>query len=367
MAKLIDNESGNVSKGLQLEGVADSYKLSFNCTSIGDGKSFIRIYATLNDTSCKTYFFPIQFLNENEIEFSLDGSTTAIQFDMIGNAMVTGITLEEVTNATMEYVKANSTYWDRIKEVTSSTGKVRAEMMEGIINMAVNAFANDSGTVKQENGVYTFLNGTTVEDSTQAVRICGGAIEIANSKDEKGEWDWSTAITGEGINAKAIVANSFAAINIAGAKITGGTIVGGNITGVNINGSTLISGTVESGTYILMDQYGNIEGYKYGKKVLAITVQGTTYPQIRLSTNCDDLDAEEFRISEIYNYDTGKTEFSLAVNNTSIHMHSKNVSIQAYDELYIQGGDRLILNGGYEGIKCMTAIYDQQGRLITGE
>lgn len=291
MAKLIDNVSGNVSQGIIIENVADSYKLSFNCSSIGNGNSFIRIYATLSDTSYKTYFFPIQFLNENEIEFSLDGSTTFVQFDMIGDANVSGITLEEVTNATMEYVKANSTYWDRIKDITSNTGKVRADMMEGIINMAVNAFSNESGTVTQENGVYTFLNGTTVEDSTEAVRICGGAIEVANSKKEDGSWNWTTAITGAGINAQTIIAETFAAMIISGATINGGTITSGTLSSCAIRGGTLYIGNnvpadsnIGNFTGVEITITGVINGYKNGN--LTYTLNHSDEGKLRLR-DCD--------------------------------------------------------------------------------
>ena len=271
MAKLIDNESGNISKSITLTSVADSYKLSFNCSNIGNGKSFIRIYATVSDTSYKTYFFPIQFLNDNEIEFSLDASAVLIQFAMIGNATVTGITLEEVTNATMEYVKANASYWDRIKEITSNTGKVRADMMEGIINMAVNAFANENGTVKQENGVYTFLNGTTVENSTMAVQIAGGGINVSDKKDSEGNWIFGTAITGAGINAATITSGILSAIEINGVTINSSSINSGTFSSCNMYGGKLyigsnppVNGDKSNFSGVEITNTGVINGYKHG-------------------------------------------------------------------------------------------------------
>lgn len=241
--KLIDNASGNVSRGITLDSTnkADKYRINYNCNSIGIGKSYIRIYATLSDATYKTYFMPIQFNGDVSFEFPIDSSSTFLQFDMIGDATLTEITFETVVDATMEYVKENATYWDRIKEITSNTGKVRTEMLEGLINMTLNAFSNESGTITQENGVMTWLNGTTVENSTQAVQITGGAIRIANSKLANGAWNWTTAISGAGINAATIIAETFAALNITGVTITAGTITGGTINGVTINGSTFIS------------------------------------------------------------------------------------------------------------------------------
>ena len=241
--KLIDNASGNVTQGITLDSTnkADKYRISYNCNSIGIGKSYIRIYATLSDATYKTYFMPIQFTGDVSFEFPIDSNSTFLQFDMIGDATLTEITFETVVDATMEYVKENATYWDRIKEITSNTGKVRTEMLEGLINMTLNAFSNESGTITQENGVMTWLNGTTVENSTQAVQITGGAIRIANSKLANGAWNWTTAISGAGINAATIIAETFAALNITGVTITAGTITGGTINGVTINSSTFIS------------------------------------------------------------------------------------------------------------------------------
>lgn len=241
--KLIDNASGNVSKGITIDSTtrADRYILSYNCTSIGNGKSFIRIYATLTDNSYKTYFMPIQFSGIVEFELSIDNQATFLQFDVVGDAAINSINFETITDATMEYVKENASYWDRIKDVTNSTGKLRAEALEGLINLTTNAFANSSGTITQENGVMTWLNGTTVANSTQAVQITGGAIRVASNKLPSGDWNWSTAINGAGINADTIVSGILRAISISGVDITGSSITGGTVTGVTINGSQFIS------------------------------------------------------------------------------------------------------------------------------
>lgn len=261
--KLIDNASGNVSQGITLDSTnkADKYRISYNCSSIGIGKSYIRIYATLSDATYKTYFMPIQFTGDVSFEFPIDSSSTFLQFDMIGDATLTEITFETVVDATMEYVKENATYWDRIKEITSNTGKVRTDMLEGLINLTLNAFANESGTITQENGIMTWMNGTAVENSTEAVQIVGGAIRVADSKLSNGEWNWSVAINGRGINAATIIAETFAGLNITSVNIVSGTITGGNINGVTMKGSTIYSGDVEGGNYVEITSSGDINGY----------------------------------------------------------------------------------------------------------
>ena len=260
--KLIDNESGNVSQGITLDSTnkADRYKLSYNCMNIGSGKSYLRIYATVL-VGYKTYFMPIQFNGKVEFELSIDNEATFLQFDVVGDATITEINLETVVDATMEYVKANSRYWDMIKEITSSTGKVRSDMLEGLINLTLNAFANESGTITQENGVLTFLNGTTVENSTEAVQIVGGAIRVADSKLPNGEWDWSVSINGRGINAATIIAETFAGLNITAVNIVSGTITGGTINGITMRSSTIYSGDVEGGNYVEITRDGDINAY----------------------------------------------------------------------------------------------------------
>lgn len=277
--KLIDNASGNVSQGITLdsENKADRYKLSYNCSNIGSGKSFIRIYATLSDSSYKTYFMPVQFSGAVEFEMSIDNQATFLQFDVVGDATITGITFETVVDATMEYVKENAAYWDRIKDVTNNTGKLKAEAMEGILNLALNAFANEGGTITQVNGIQTFLNGTTVANSTMAVQITGGAIRIASSKLEDGSWNWTNSMTGAGINADTITAGILRAITLSGVDITGSTMTTGTLTGCTLIGGELyigdnppINGDISNYTGMVITKKGVINGYKSGEQTFTL-------------------------------------------------------------------------------------------------
>lgn len=217
------------------------HTISYKCNNIGT-RGFFVLYGVNNEGKYKTYFIPIQFIGDTKFDFEMESDTSVLELNVkLRGAEIENFKLSTVDEPYMEYVKENATYWDRIKEITSNTGKVRTEMLEGLINMTLNAFSNESGTITQENGVMTWLNGTTVENSTQAVQITGGAIRIANSKLANGAWNWTTAISGAGINAATIIAETFAALNITGVTITAGTITGGTINGVTINSSTFIS------------------------------------------------------------------------------------------------------------------------------
>lgn len=368
MANLFTNLGGAINAQVTItsEMVSEEYKLTYTCSSIGAGNSFLLIKGS------NTYFFPLQFVGQQEVKFkaSFSGVVTCV---LKGDVTINGLTLATYSNVSqgdrtaLELVKKNGSYWDQIINKVNEAGKLRADMMEGIINLTTNAFKNESGTITQENGIMTFMDGTSYATSTMAVQIAGGAIAISNNKDGNGGWVWTTSINGAGISAKTIIANTFDALEIRGAKMITGSIESVDISSVTIKSSTLLSGTIESGTYIKVDSSGNIVGYKNGVKVMSISVQGTTYPTIKLSTNCDDFYAKSLEVSEIHNANTNETEFYIAANNAPLFIGATNIKVIAYDQLYLQGGTGgLHLNGGYGDIHCDGAIFDQQGQLIVG-
>lgn len=331
--KLIDNASGNVSQGITLssENKADRYKLSYNCSNIGSGKSFIRIYATVTG-GYKTYFMPVQFNGEVSFELSIDNEATFLQFDVVGDATLNGITLETVVDATMQYVQENSSYWDRIKEITSNTGKVRTDMLEGLINLTLNAFANESGTITQENGIMTFMNGQTVKDSTEAVQIVGGAIRVADSKLPNGDWNWSVAINGRGINAATIIAETFAALNITGVTITAGTIVGGTISGVTIEGSTIYAGDKAGGNYTEITSNGIVNCYTNGLRTIGLVRRPNGIVDIGR-----DIDGK--------NYMRINSDQSITIDGTNVYDGMGIKTMNGSQLIFDAQGNRIIFNG----------------------
>lgn len=263
--KLIDNESGNVSQGITIDSTnkADRYKLSYNCSNIGNGKSYIRIYATLSDSSYKTYFIPVQFSGAVEFEMSIDTQATFLQFDVIGDATIVGITFETVVDATMEYVKENAAYWDRIKDVTNNTGKLKSELLEGIINTSLNKI--------YAPGYLNEGNTSIWETETEATMINPDGMYRANSKKDDGTWDWKPFTAGAGINADAIVTGILRAITLSGVDITGSTMTTGTLTGCTLIGGELyigdnppINGDISNYTGMVITKKGVINGYING-------------------------------------------------------------------------------------------------------
>ena len=277
MANIFTNLSGNIDAQQAVDSYMTSpqYKLTYYGEGLGDGKSFL-IIGCIGGSS---YFFPLQFLGSQEVILSaeLNGVVTC---KLNGNAKVSGLTLAtytqvtEADNEVLQLVRNESSYWDRIKKITNDVGKVRTDMLNGLINMTVNAFANQSGTITQKDGIMTFLNGSTPETSTAVVQICGGAIRIANSKKENGEWDWKTAISGAGINAETIIAKSLATVDFSSANIQSCDITTADLKSCTLKGGELYIGdnpdNLSIFTGCIIQQNGFIKGYYRGTETFSL-------------------------------------------------------------------------------------------------
>lgn len=317
---------------------ANKYTVSYNCNNVGTN-AFFMLYGTNAEGEDISYFLPIQFAGTVKFYLEIESDTDYLELNAkLNGAEITDFIISTVDDPVLEYVKENAGYWDRIKEVTSNTGKLRTDMLEGLIDMTVNAFSNESGTITQENGVLTFLDGDTVDSSTQAVQLTGGAIRVANSKLANGDWNWTTAISGAGINAATIIADTFSALDITGVTITSGKITGGTINGVNISGSTIIAGdTSEDGAYLEINKSGDIFGYCKGKKTVIINKasEGRMY----IGEDLDSYDSAQLTLQTFYGHDG---------TNTSIVKASGQEGLA----LAQQGGSTIIV--GTSGVQVYT-------------
>ena len=186
----------------------------------------------------------------------------------------------------------------------------------------------------------TFMDGDSPETSTQAVQITGGAIRIANTKNDDGEWNWTTAISGSGINALTIIADTFSGLNISGVTITGGTITGGTINGVTINGGSLFAGNVDggNGSYVEITQDGVIKGFNRGKKT--IHIDHASEGRVFVGTDIDGDNNEPY------------LELNANVDYNGIHYPGINV----HGDAFVINANRMIVEGDvlYTG-KCEPA------------
>lgn len=257
------------------ETTANKYKLSFNVSELRNRKSHITLTVGLSDGGFNTYWFPIQFAGYAEIVFDMNQEAQNITFEIVGNLTISDVRLDTFSELSgedklaLQKVNSNGEKWDRIIEATSSTGKLNADMLEGLINTTLNRFANASGTITQENGETVYLNGTTPENSTSALKISSAGILIADTKNLDGSWHWTTATSGAGISASAIVTGVLSAIEINGVSIIASSITGGTITGVTMEGNTMYSGDRVAGNYVALTN-GQLQAYKNHKRIFLL-------------------------------------------------------------------------------------------------
>lgn len=281
----------NISKGSMTQTITVSdadkstnYKLSYNAKEIRDSKSYFLLTVSLVTGGHNTCFVPIQFGGLTEIPLIISEDVLTITFEIVGDLIISDLVMDADSVLTPQdrlnlvKVSENGAKWDKVIEFTSATGKLKADMLEGLINTTLNRFANTSGTIVQENGETLYLNGTTVENSTAATKLGSSGLLIADSKDVNDAWEWVTAVSGAGISAAAIVTGILSAITISGVNIVSSTITSTTITGVTIEGSTIYSGDRINGNYVKIDS-GLLEVYRNNFRTFFVTSSedGTMY------------------------------------------------------------------------------------------
>lgn len=155
-------------------------------------------------------------------------------------------TLKAIDEANKKYLLSITDALD--KSLDAATGaidalqaqldKVPTDIQEQIIGMLNAELNTTGGWVYEEPGKGIMVYDRKPSSATKCVKIGGGAIGVANTKDSSGNWVFSTAINGDGI-----VAN----------RLTGRILVGDN------SYLDLESGTVylRSGNILITDSNGN--------------------------------------------------------------------------------------------------------------
>lgn len=144
--------------------------------------------------------------------------------------------------------RSNIIYKDVQTDKTAQAGAQIAQnapgLLQGFIDTAV------IGIISSKTNRYTLPDGSEVyetKDGTKAVRFSGAGILLANGKTSSGDWNWRTAITGQGIVADEIATGTLNANLI---KILG--------TGTYFDGTTLRiqHPTLGTNTYTEIDTNG---------------------------------------------------------------------------------------------------------------
>lgn len=117
-------------------------------------------------------------------------------------------------------VKSKTSLIDRATAITSG-GQMAAERLQGAIDAAkLKIFGGASTWYTDEMGNMVFVSA----DGMSAMTLTGNGLAIANSKDEWGNWNWTTAATGEGIVADAITTGYLSASRIEANSIGSGQL-----------------------------------------------------------------------------------------------------------------------------------------------
>lgn len=109
--------------------------------------------------------------------------------------------LGRITDAA-QVLKDKQAIYDMAKAL-SPDGTLAASKLNGIIDVTKNQIvATQSNWSTDENGNILFVAG----DESSAMMLTGAGFMVANSKDERGQWNWRTFGTGDGFTADLITA-----------------------------------------------------------------------------------------------------------------------------------------------------------------
>ena len=159
-------------------------------------------------------------------------------------------------------------------QVGAQIGQNAPGLLQGFIDTAV------IGIMSSKTNRYTLPDGSEVyetDDGTKAVRFSGAGILLANGKTSSGDWNWRTAITGQGIVADLITSGVLNSnlIQILGTNGIGAVIIDENgiqvatskdssgnwiyttaINGAGVNANTITSGVLNSNLIQILGSNG---------------------------------------------------------------------------------------------------------------
>ena len=217
------------------------------------------------------------YLRHPVLDITTESRVVALTYDSIRKEVIS-ITLGSVA---YNYFNSVSSAVTRIETAVRPDGSVRADAVKGVIDMGqANLYAQYDVATRQDVLGMLFENNDSTSELYGAMAIGTQGFMISKTKDEDGNWIWSTFGTAAGLNANYIIAGTIAATLIAAnsisvSKLTGtisngnwvidldnGTLTIGNITASNIYGGTLTLGGANNvnGSMQVLDANGNVIG-----------------------------------------------------------------------------------------------------------
>ncbi len=180
-------------------------------------------------------------------KFSLyNNELTELELGSYTNVLKNALAASEHLAAT---IRAKENIWNRAGYFNEN-GTLSATYVEGLLEQITEEFklGNNSIQTSVERGI-TIFNNKDESKATWGIQLSSRGLLIASSKRSNGEWNWTTAATGDGITANVINAGKLrgGAVNFdldAGALTINGEIAGQPVT-VTLDGSNVLS--IDSG------------------------------------------------------------------------------------------------------------------------
>lgn len=229
------------------------------------------------------------YLRHPVLNITTESRVVALTYDAIRKEVIS-ITLGSVA---YNYFNSVSSAVTRIETAVRPDGSVRADAVKGVIDMGqANLYAQYDAATRQDVLGMLFENNDSTSELYGAMAIGTQGFMISKTKDEDGNWIWSTFGTAKGFNASLLVVGEILADLIKGGTLTLGGLnnesgvlqvldADGNVIGTWNNTGASITGN-------LMNRYGDEWIRIYQSVISGGSTAGTVDGTLDLSANVNN-------------------------------------------------------------------------------
>lgn len=230
------------------------------------------------------------YLRHPILDIVTESRVMALTYDALRKEVIS-VTLGSVA---YNYFNSVSSAVTRIETAVRPDGSVRADAVKGVIDMGqANLYAQYDAATRQDVLGMLFENNDSTSELYGAMAIGTQGFMISNTKDEDGNWIWSTFGTAAGFNASMLVVGEILANLIKGGTLTLGGLdnesgvlqvldADGNVIGTWNNTGASITGN-------LMNRYGDEWIRIYQSVISGGSTAGTVDGTLDLSANVDNV------------------------------------------------------------------------------
>ena len=223
------------------------------------------------------------------LDINSEARIVALTYDAIADEVI-GVTIGQTA---YNYFDGVSSAVNRIQTAVRPDGSVRAETVKGVVDMKqANLYAQYDQAEAQDVIGILFENNDSTSQLYGAMAIGTQGFMISDTKDEAGNWIWSTFGTAKGFNASLLVVGEILADLIKGGTLTlGGANNGNGVLQVldadgNVIGTWNNTGASITGN--LMNRYGDEWIRIYQSVISGGSTAGTVDGTLDLSANVDN-------------------------------------------------------------------------------